>query len=273
MQTEQILSADILDILFDNRNKNYGAYDLRKHYAKRMIKAIAVTFLLASVVIVAFVFLKKEKVLAPFVPEIVMHHFGDLPKDIKPDPLPKPKTPPTKPAIKAPSQIFVKNMMITKDEAHVTKLATNLDNVAISGRTIEGPGNMPAHVGDPIPGATAGPVTAEPVKTVDKITPMYSADVMPAFPGGMDALRKFLQRHLNNPEEMEEGKMISVKIKFVVGFEGKLKSFEIIEDGGAIFNNEVIRVLKKMPEWIPGKSNGEAVSVYYTIPVKFTAAE
>ena len=72
---------------------------------------------------------------------------------------------------------------------------------------------------------------------------------------------------------MEAGQVISVKIKFVVGFEGKLKSFEIIEDGGMIFNKEVIRVLKKMPDWIPGKSNGEAVSVYYTIPVKFTAAE
>jgi len=58
----------------------------------------------------------------------------------------------------------------------------------------------------------------------------------------------------------------------VVGYDGKLKSFEIVEDGGATFNKEVIRVLKKMPEWVPGKANGENVSVYYTIPVKFTAA-
>jgi protein TonB len=46
-----------------------------------------------------------------------------------------------------------------------------------------------------------------------------------------------------------------------------------MEDGGYVFNNEVIRVLKKMREWIPGKSNGQNVSVYYTIPVKFAAAE
>ena len=273
MRTEQILSSDILDILFDNRNKSYGAYELRKHYAKRMMQAIAVTFVLTSVVIFTFLFFKKEKVLAPFVPEIFMHHFSNLPNDIKPVPLPKPKLPPIKTAVKAPSQLFVKNISITKDEAHVPKLAKNLDNVAISGRTIEGPGNMPAHVGDPIQNANAAPLAPEPEKIVDKITPVFSAEVMPAFPGGMEALRKFLQRHLNNPEEMEEGQVISVKIKFVVGFEGKLKFFEIIEDGGMIFNKEVIRVLKKMPDWISGKINGEPVSVYYTIPVKFTAAE
>ena len=59
----------------------------------------------------------------------------------------------------------------------------------------------------------------------------------------------------------------------MVGFDGKLQGFETIEDGGAAFNKEVIRVLKKMPEWIPGKSNGENVAVYYTIPVKFVPSD
>ena len=71
---------------------------------------------------------------------------------------------------------------------------------------------------------------------------------------------------------MEDGEMVSVKMRFVVGYDGKLKSFETIQDGGEEFNKEVIRVLKKMPEWTPGKSNGQNVSVYYTIPVKFVAA-
>ena len=55
--------------------------------------------------------------------------------------------------------------------------------------------------------------------------------------------------------------------------DGKLKGFEVIEDGGAVFNKEVIRVLKKMPQWIPGKAEGENVSVYYTIPVKFVSQD
>lgn len=92
---------------------------------------------------------------------------------------------------------------------------------------------------------------------------------MPAFPGGEAALIKFLQKNLQNPEALEEGEMVSVKIRFIVGYDGILKGFETVQDGGAAFNNEVIRVLKKMPSWIPGKTDGENVSVYYTIPVKF----
>ena len=56
---------------------------------------------------------------------------------------------------------------------------------------------------------------------------------------------------------------------FIVGYDGQLRGFEVTEDGGRLFNNEVIRVLKKMPAWNPGKNAGEDVSVYYSLPVKF----
>ena len=87
----------------------------------------------------------------------------------------------------------------------------------------------------------------------------------------MAAFRKFLEINLKNPQDLEEGEKIAVKIKFIVGYDGKLKGFETVEDGGIAFNNEVIRVLKKMPIWIPGKMSGESVSVYYTVPVRFEA--
>ena len=64
---------------------------------------------------------------------------------------------------------------------------------------------------------------------------------------------------------------MSVKIKFVVNYSGKLESFDVLKSGGMAFDNEVLRVLKNMPLWIPGKSNGENVSVYYVVPVKFTS--
>jgi protein TonB len=92
---------------------------------------------------------------------------------------------------------------------------------------------------------------------------------MPSYPGGMDALRKFLERNLENPRDMEEGEVANVKVKFVVGFNGELQSFVTVQDGGDEFNREVMRVLKKMPNWLPGKAKGQNVSVFYTIPVKF----
>ena len=62
-------------------------------------------------------------------------------------------------------------------------------------------------------------------------------------------------------------------MKFVVDYTGKLKSFVTVQDGGQAYNNEVVRVLKKMPDWVPGKTKGENVSVYYVIPVRFETTD
>jgi protein TonB len=106
---------------------------------------------------------------------------------------------------------------------------------------------------------------------IDKTAPMDgdAVDVLPSYPGGMDALRKFLQKHLQTPDELEGGQSVSVRVKFVVDYTGKLKSFVTVQDGGDVYNKEVVRVLKKMPDWVPGKTKGENVSVYYVIPVRF----
>jgi protein TonB len=119
----------------------------------------------------------------------------------------------------------------------------------------------------------AGDVVAAPTPAVDKTIPVDHPEVQPSYPGGIDALRKFLEHNLVNPKEMEEGEMVSVNVSFVVGFDGKLQRFAVMKDGGDIFNREVIRVLKKMPDWVPGKSRGENVAVNFTIPIKFVPAD
>ncbi len=272
MRTDQILSADVLDIVFDNRNKTYGAYDLRKFYANRLGKAILFTFLIAGSGYIALTSFKKERFLRPEIPDIEV---SVTPIDLTPVEVlaPKPAQPTAKQSPTIKSQKFVANVVITRNEDELTKLAENLDLVAIANVTQEGEPEATQLVKGPEPGSSKGTEIVAAVKPVDIYTPMATAEVMPAYPGGMEALRKFLQRNLQNPEDLEAGQVVAVKIKFVVGYDGKLKSFEIIEDGGKPFNNEVIRVLKKMPEWTPGKSKGENVSVYYSIPVKFTAAE
>ena len=273
MRTDQILSADLLDIVFENRNKNYGAYNLRKFYGNRLGMALGITFLVAASAFVAMKFVKIDKPLVARVevPDPYKVKIHELPHT--PPVPPKVEIPKPKATVKVPAQKYVKNIIITKDENSATRLAKNLDSVAISDVTHAGDAGEKLLVNGPVAGKeTSKDVPVAPA-AVDKITPMAVAEVMPAFPGGMDGLRKFLQKNLRNPEDMESGELVSVKIKFVVGYDGRLQSFETIEDGGTIFNNEVMRVLKKMPNWIPGKSRGENVSVYYTIPVKFTGAD
>ncbi len=274
MRTDQILSADLIDIVFEHRNKRYGAYDLRKFYNNRLMMALGFTFLLAATGFVLLKFMKIDKSALAKI-EVPENYGTKIYEQLPPTPPvpPKVEIPKPKETVKAPSQKYVENIVITKDEKNTTKLAKNLDSVAISAFTQDGDKKEQLLVKGPEAGKETTREEPVAVAGVDKLTPMAVAEVMPAFPGGMEGLRKFLQKNLRNPEEMEPGELVSVKIKFVVGYDGRLQSFETIQDGGSVFNNEVMRVLKKMPAWIPGKSKGENVSVYYTIPVKFTGAD
>jgi protein TonB len=274
MRSENILKTDLLDLLFENRNKKYGAYELRKNYQKRLMKAVFVGLVFAGGFTAMVLMVKKEKKF--IVPDIEVGGIFDMTPPPPPEPpKPKPKTAIVKaPATQtkpAPTQQWTEPVIV--DNLPISKLPNNLDDVAIGGTTKRGAPDGPhVLVPDPIITDRNGdpkPVAARPV---DRETPLEAAEVMPAYPGGMAALRKFLEKNLNSPEDLEEGNTVTVRVKFIVGYDGKLKGFEILQDGGASFNKEVIRVLKKMPEWIPGRANGENVSVYYTIPVKFTPA-
>ena len=275
MKADAILNADILDIIFDNRNKNYGAYSLRKFYNKRLYKALGLTFSLATVLII-FSFFNNEKVLPT---TIISDPFVISPPPVKADPVPekpKEKTAPQKPAtlkVKEAAQIFINNVEITKDDI-APKIENLNDNVAISNENVVGKLGENLHVTPKIPDIPSGGGDAEVSKPIiDKITPNNFAEVMPEYPGGMSALKKFLEKNLKNPQDLQEGENVKVKIRFIVGYDGNLKGFETVQDGGTAFNNEVVRVLKKMPQWIPGKTHGENVSVYYTIPVNFIATD
>jgi protein TonB len=277
MNKETILKSDVLDILFDNRNKAYGAYNLRKFYNNRLIKSLAV-MLSGVVVLSAFTFLpKKEKgndgidkggvtVVSVILPE-------DKPKEEKP----KEKQ---KDVVKEKPQNqakFTSNPIITKDKTDTIrtlddKIRIGSTNIVLPG---DGPSNPPIVTPPNTGGGGDGGITKPKPEPVVDLTKTYNdgeVDVMPTYPGGMDALRKFLERHLENPRDMEEGEAVSVKVKFVVGYDGKLQSFVTVQDGGDEFNKEVMRVLKKMPNWVPGKAKGQNVSVFYTIPIKFIPA-
>ena len=267
MNKELILKSDILDILFENRNKSYGAYNLRKFYGNRLMRSVMIMIGIV-LVLSAFTFLPQKNKIAgveyTFETKIVtLSQPVEKKKEVE-----KPKTP-EKPLVKQSTTQWTKPIIV--DNKTITKvLSSNLDSVVIGSTTIN-----TTHTGGPVilvPPNTGGGEITDPVKP-DKTVPVYSAEFMPSFPGGTAALKKFLERNLHNPRDMEDGEQVSVKMQFVVGYDGKLQSFELMQDGGDVFNKEVLRVLKKMPDWVPGKSNGENVSVYYVIPVKFVAAE
>lgn len=274
MNKNLILKSNILDIVFENRNKAYGAYILRKFYPNRIKIAVGLMFVIAAVFATLTLIPKAQQLVHTIQfdmnePELGKAEFPLL--------VPEKKQEPEKQAAKSDAkEIPVKEQEYTNNISIVDKKEkTNIIQILVDDARIGTNTNLNAEA----------PPVVKPVKTdaetgtgvaaapkLDRTSPLDldAVDIKPTFPGGEEALIKFLKKNLENPYDLENGETISVRVKFVVGYDGKLQKFMIIQDGGDIYNKEVIRVLKKMPDWTPGKAKGETVAVYFTIPVKFT---
>lgn len=271
MNRNPILKTDILDIIFENRNKAYGAYTLRKFYPNRLKRALGFMLIIASAFAVFTLLPEKQRELITSPYTFDEPEFTDIiTEPEKPVKKPQPEKPVVSVPIPGNQKRFTNNPVVVPDVVKTDKLNTILETDVISTVNITAPVPGPPIVQPVNPDPVIGGTGQGTVKT-DKTLPMDldAVDVVPAFPGGMDALKKFLERNLQNPYDLENGETIQVKVRFVVNYNGKLQSFVTVQDGGEAYNREVMRVLKKMPDWLPGKAKGENVSVYYIIPVKF----
>ena len=269
MTSQQILQSDLLDILFERRNKLYGAYLLRKNYPMELMKALAITFLL----VMALMFLsgssKPPQTIAAERPDYTVTQVN-IPKDVKPEP-PKPKIQqPAAPQHKVATEIF-HTQIKTVDQTN-TALATqnDLNTAAIGNVKIDGPAS-PGIQPPSIPPVNNGGTGAGEPEVKKEEPPLPSRH--PQFPGGTQAWLQFLSRHLHPPQDLEPGEKRMCLIRFSVDEEGVITNFQVVQSGGNEFDNEVIRVLKKMPKWLPAIQNGKTMAVSFTQPVTFAAAE
>ena len=121
-------------------------------------------------------------------------------------------------------------------------------------------------------GRSVEPVVSEPPLEESAIS--ITAEIMPEFPGGQAAFTRFLSKNLRVPENsMDPGQQIRIVVRFVVGKEGEISDFVFLQTNGEVFEEEVLRVMKKMPKWKPGSQNGKKVRVYFNLPVIFQAPE
>ena len=264
VKAESILQADVLDIIFENRNKDFGAYPLRKYYHYRLLASLGIIIILMSLVSIFILVNKPAGNLEMIVDDIFVGKVVDIPA--------QPVTPPAPPVPQHRSQ------QTTTAKPRTVNVASSEGPPIISSQAPQlinfgnrlGPAAGPEDSGDVTIPTTSAPPIAGNAGTANVPEVLV---LLPSYPGGLGALKKFLENNLVNPEDMSAGESTTVKVRFIVGFDGKLKSFDFVESAGQAFNNEVIRVLKKMPDWMPGRSNGKNVSTYYVMPVKFVAAD
>jgi TonB family protein len=106
---------------------------------------------------------------------------------------------------------------------------------------------------------------------ISKYEKVYSAvEKMPQFPGGDNALYSFISNNIHYPPvELDFGIQGKVIVRFIISKTGIIKDVEILRSLDNYFDKEAVRVVKKLPTWIPGEHEGKKVAVYYTIPVTF----
>jgi periplasmic protein TonB len=259
MDSKTILKSNILDILFENRNKAYGAYVLRKDYNSHVVKSLLIMFAIVAAFSIWQVLSKNTNVLItlPDIPGVVVQN----------NPVEPPKPEHKQPLAQSPDRNKGDHPPVISKDSLVTKDTTSHSDHSL---TIGKPGDTPV-IGDTVATGPVKPIEpVKPIAPVKPVEPLNVAEVMPEYPGGINALVKFLKNNLHSPRDLEENEESNVQVKFVVKVDGSLSGFEVLRSGGNDFDREVLRVLGKMPKWIPGRTNGENVSVFYTVPVKFT---
>lgn len=269
MTSEQILQSDMLDILFENRNKAYGAYSLRRNYNSRLI--FSVFFSVSSIIILLWLVQPGDKMKSSFSaqehPEIKITEVV-IPYNVLPE-IPVPPLPPQPQStatadfnnIQLVEYVEPESQLLTIREIE-HRAISNINTGTITDRFLQSVASPASTVSGIINSSNRN----EPAQ-------FFKVEIQPEFPGGIEAWRKFLANNLQVPSEMHPGEIKTVVVKFLVDKDGSVTQFEIDRSGGSEFDREVIRVLKRMPKWKPAVQNGLPVPVTFTQPVSFVGVE
>jgi protein TonB len=268
MEPNQILRADVLDIVFEGRNKAYGAYELRRTYNRRLKRSVG---LMAGVVLVLFttgLVLGRDRGKVkppPRVDDVTL----DAYKEKVPDPPPPP--PPPKPIEQHVAMRVFTPPLIVKDPPEDQKPPeqTTLDSVRIG--TVNVQGGVDDGVAPPAgPVGDAGKGVVEAPKTEDD-APFIKVEKESEFPGGMAAWIRFLNKNLRVPDDAVNNEIEGrVLVQFIVDKDGNVsdvKAVEGPEQGG--LREEAVRVIKKSGKWVPAMQNGRYVKSYKQQPITF----
>ncbi|MBF4508365.1 energy transducer TonB [Flavobacterium sp. JLP] len=261
-----IIKNQWLDIVFEGRNKIYGAYELRKSNGKTNVKALVIGSLIFSLAVAAplIVSLLPDSTDDDVNNDIKIATVKILPKkeEIKPNQPPPPPPPPKVDQVKFVKPVVAKANEVTEDPPKIEELKDK----KVGSETIKGDPDAVLTVDEPV-----GTGTAAVVEEDNQVYNTAGIEVKPDFPGGIEKFYKFVGNNYKTPEE--EGLKGKVYVTFVVEKDGSLTDIKVLRDIGYGTGAEAIRVLKKCPKWTPGEQNGKKVRVLYSLPITIQSAE
>jgi protein TonB len=270
MDSNKILNADILDIIFEGKNKEYGAYELRKSYNRRLVKAILGTSIIIVLLFVGYIVSniqgggpKKAAVVDDVQLEDVQQE-----KKNEPPPPPPPKVEPPKvemakftpPKIVKDNEVKEEEKPPEQEKLEDTKIGTvNQEGTKDDGITAP-----------PVSDAGKGVVEA-PKDNEDYDKTFTKVEIESEFPGGTAAWLRYLNKNLRYPDDAVNNEIQgTVVVQFIVDKEGNVSDVQAIQgpDNGGL-RDEAVRVIKKSGKWTPAVQNGRQVKSYKKQPIVF----
>ena len=276
MAKVDLTSNEWTDLVFQSKNKEYGAYPLRRNTGKRNMWSIIIMFLAAILGFSAFTIVKTIQANARVenTQEVVLSDIAEKKEKPKVEKKPEIKIPEqqkmpekvassvkfTEPVIKKDNQVKEDNQL--KQQEDLNETTTKIGALDVKGND-EGGEVLKvekAEIEQPKP----EPKKEEDNKVFDVV------EQQPAFPGGQGALLSWLSQNIHYPAVAEEnGIQGRVVVSFVVEKDGSISNVQVVRGVDPSLDKEAARVVKSMPKWTPGKQNGQAVRVKYNVPVTF----
>ncbi|MBT2557746.1 TonB family protein [Hymenobacter sp. ISL-91] len=276
MTTNAPISLPSLDdIVFEGRNKAYGAYALRQLYGRHLFRAVALAVALATLLIAVPLGISYLWPAVVVVPPIVPT--GPTIEILPPPTIAQPPvTPPassqatitlrTELSQNLPPTVVDDTQPLKSQQPAVAAPDIN-GPVALGDINRDGTGGFADTTSPGAPGNDSATNSSAPAIT----KPFVSVEVMPEFAGGQAALAKYLQRNLRYPSSaLRAGVGGRVYIAFTVNTDGSITDVEVLKGLGYGTDEEASRVIGQMPAWKPGYQNNRAVPVRYNLPITFT---
>lgn len=254
------VNPERVEMVFENRNKAYGGYQIRKKYIDRILFALLVTT-------IGIIFLVGVPRLLNMISKEVSERKEKITEAItlaEPPPIDK-SAPPPPPVIPPPpvqQTIKFTPPKVVKDEEAQEPPPTQEEVKEVQVSTVTQEGSK-----DIIDLPPENPIVGDP----DEGKIFTVVEEMPSFPGGEEQLFKYLSNNIKYPPvARENGIQGRVYVTFVVDRDGKIREAKILRGIGGGCDEEALRVVRAMPQWKSGRQNGRAVQVQYNLPVNFT---
>ncbi|MCL1938853.1 MAG: TonB family protein [Candidatus Azobacteroides sp.] len=262
-----LTSPKWLNLIFEGKNREYGAYVLREDSSNRHIKALAIVVLVGLALIYLPALIKS---VAPVHVKVVQSegvNFSNIFEEEKEKnqvitpPEVKAVIPPLAATTRFVPPIIVPDNKVKEDDLTPTQASLSENNTEIGRVTVEGVQKGGVHPDE------VAPIIEKPVV---RQKPFITVEQPPYFDGGEKALLKWVSENMVYPAAARErGIQGLVVLRFVIDPNGSVSDIEILRTLDPSCDKEAVRVVKAMPKWNPGKQNGRAVPVYCTLPIRF----